>query len=301
MFVQTAPLPLRAQTAANADAVLPRRLLSSIEGFPFPVRSSAGEQCTAKRIAGRVDATRQFLQRVIGIAPPLSVRVLDREDWLRYADDDWFGTPHVARDGCIVLGADPADEWTDVSDYLARRLPARELTQLVAVHGVDARNHRGPALSAFAEARIAAEVGRHFVAQQRIVCPSRWLEEAFASYVLVAVLGETDPAGLRLLGSLAEATRALDDELPTLREFERGFSPIDVVSKVLAELAIARSVYSTYARQGSAPLAELFEGLRASSDPDADWELGRMLRPRIPPSIAAIPEAFALRRVSRAA
>lgn len=302
MFVQTTTTTSpHVSAGAHADAIRPRCALASIDGFPFAVRTSAGEHRAAKRIAQRALATHDLLDRVIGVAPRLSLRVLDRDDWLRYADDDWYGTPHVSRDGDLVFGSEPADEWEDVSDYLAHRLPARELATLVAVHGVDAKSGRGPSLGALAEALVAQEVARVVVAQQRVVFPSRWLEEAFASYVLIAVLGDTDPSGLRLVGSLAEAARALDGELPTLPEFERGFGPLDAISKVLAELAIARSVYNTYARWDTAPLVDLFNGLRASTDPDADWELGRMLGPRIHPSIAAIPDAFADARIGLAA
>ena len=302
MFVETTTTPsLRVSAGARADGIRPRRALVSIEGFPFDVATSAGEDRAAKRIAQRALATHSFLDRVIGVTPRLSLRVLDREDWLRHADDDWYGTPHVSQDGDLVFGSEPADAWGDVSDYLARRLSARELARLVAVHGVDAKNRRGPSLDALAEALVAHEVARALVARQRIVFPSRWLEEAFASYVLVAVLGATDPSGLRLVGSLAEAARTLDDELPTLPEFERGFGPADAISKVLAELAIARSVYNAYARWDTAPLVDLFNGLRASTDPDADWEFGRMLGPRIHPSIAAIPDAFAVERIGLAA
>ena len=302
MFVQTTTTPSpRVSAHAHAGAIRLRCALASIECFPFEVRTSAGKHRAARRIAQRALATHDFLNRVIGVAPRLSLRVLDRDDWLRYADDDWYGTPHVSRDGSLVFGSEPADEWEDVSDYLTHRLPPRELARLVAVHGVDAKSRRGPSLDALAESLVAHEVARLFVAQQRVVFPSRWLEEAFANYVLVAVLGDTDPSGLRLVGSLADAAHALDDELPTLAEFERGFGPLDAISKVLAELAIARSVYNAYARWDTAPMVDLFNGLRASTDPDADWELGRMRGSRIHPSIAAIPDSFAFERVGLAA
>lgn len=301
MFVQTTTTALRVQAAAHPNGIRRRRPLASIEGFPFAVRTSAPERPAATRIAQRAHATYDFLQRVLGVAPRLSLRVLDRADWLRCAEDDWYGTPHAARNGDLVVGSEPADEWEDVSDYVARRLPSRELERLVAVHGLDAENRRSPALGALAEALIAQDVARLLVAQQRVVFPSRWLEHAFASYVLIAVLGDTDPSGLRLVGSLAEACRSLDGDMPTLAEFERGLGPADAISKTLAEVAIARCVYHVYARWDTAPLVDLFNGLRASTDPDADWELGRMIGRRIHPAIAAIPDAFADERVGLAA
>ena len=130
-------------------------------------------------------------------------RVLDREDWLRYADDDWFGTPHVSRDGDLVFGSQPADG-VDGRQRLphagCRLASSRDSSRSMA-------STRGTPRSVARRARRSAgraRVARLFVAQQRVVFPSRWLEEAFASYVLVAVLGDTDPSGLRLVGSLAK-------------------------------------------------------------------------------------------------
>jgi len=288
--------------AAGRHAIAPApRALESIEGFPFPVRTSIDATGAGLRIARRALAAHDVLRRELGIAPRLSLRVLDRADWLRYADVDWYGTPHVSRDGDLVVGAEAADEWQDVSEYLARQLPSKELAALIAVHGRDPLNRRGPALDAIAESLIAHEIAHLLATEQRIVFPSRWLEEAFANYVLVVVLADTDPAGLRLVGSLAEAARALDRDLPTLQEFECGFGPMDAISSLLGELAITRSVYTAYARKNTTPLVDLFDALRASADPDADWELGRMLGSRIDPSIASIPDAFAVERVRLAA
>jgi len=272
-----------------------------VDGFPFVVEASRGARDAAYRIARRALAAHDFLLQVLGVAPRLSLRVLDRDDWLHHADSDWYGAPHVASNGDLVVGAEPADEWEDVAAHLARRLPARELDKLVAIHGADEAFGRRPSLAGVAEALIAYEVAHVLIAQQRMAFPSRWLEEAFACYVLVGVLGTRDPAGMRLVGSLAEAARALDADMPTLADFEFGFAPMDVVWSVLGQLAITRAVYGAYARRDTKPLVDLLAIARASVEPDADHELGRMLRARLHPSIAAIPDAFAAHGIGLAA
>jgi hypothetical protein len=272
-----------------------------LRGFPFSVLASRAAVATATRVALRAQDAGELVRDVLGVAPRLSLRVLDRQDWPSHAEAAPYGVTHVAANGDLVVGASAADAWHDVSSHFARSLPARELTRLVAIHGVDSKNRRGPSLEALAESLIAHEVAHLLVAQQRIVFPSRWLEEAFANYVLVAALGDNDPVGMRLVGSLAEAARALDAGMPTLAEFERRFGRLDVVSSVLAELAITRAVYAAYATRHTASLAQLFAAVKTSADPDADWELGRMLGSRIHPSIASIPDAFAIGRVGLAA
>ena len=84
MFVQTTTTPsLRVAAGAHADAIRPRCALASIVGFPFDVRderrrASRGEAHRAARAATLASST-----ACIGVAPRLSLRVLDREDWLR--------------------------------------------------------------------------------------------------------------------------------------------------------------------------------------------------------------------------
>ncbi|HKU84842.1 MAG TPA: hypothetical protein VJV77_00725, partial [Casimicrobiaceae bacterium] len=243
-----------------------------------------------------------LLASVLGTAPRIALRVLDRSDWHRHAEVPAYGVTHVAGSGDLVAGASAADPWHDVSDHFSRNLPAPALAALVRVHGVDAENRRGPALDALAESLIVHEVAHLHATQIGLNFPARWLEEAFANYVLVAVLGETDPDGLRRVGSLAEAASLLNEDLPTLATFERDFGEMDVVPSVLAELAITRGVYAAYAQEGTAPLARLAEAFRPGTRPrDADYELGRMLATRVHPAIAAIADMFSDRRAELAA
>ena len=299
------PSPSRMPVNASDVRALPRERRGrpvAISGFPFPVVASAREQGAAKRIARRAAAACSLLADVFGTAPDISLRVLDRGDWHRHADASTYGITHVAANGDLVVGASTADPWHDLSDHFARRLPAPALAALVGVQGVDPENRRGPALDVLAESLIAHEVAHLHAAQSGLAFPARWLEEAFANYVLVAVLGETDPDGLRRVGSLAEAASLLGDELPTLATFERDFGEMDVVPSVLAELAITRGVYAAYAIEGTAPLARLAEAFRSGTwQRDADYELGRMLATRVHPAIAAIPDTLHSRRAQLAA
>ena len=302
MFV--VPLPPHGQAPVRAyqrPAQSPRAGLKPLHGFTFAVLASEHAGAAATRIALRAQDASDLLRDVLGVEPQLSLRILDRRNWAAHAEIAAYGVTHVASNGDLVVGVTPADAWHGISRYLARNLPARDLARLVDVHGADPGDRRAPALDALAESLIAHEVAHVLAQQQGVMFPSRWLEEAFANYVLVAVLGTNDPAGLRLLGSLAEAARALDSGMPTLAEFERGSSRTDVASSVLAELAITRAVYAAYATCDTVPLADLFKALKTSADPDADWELGRMLVPGLHPSIAAIPAAFAAARVGLAA
>lgn len=289
------------RTFAGARPGLPAAAsdrLVTLPGFPFPVAASRNERAAARRIARRARSARDLLHSVLGVAPHLALRVLDRADWHRYADVSTYSVTHVADSGELVVGADAADAWHGISDAFARRLPAADLSRLVAVHGVDAVNRRGPALGALAETLIVHEVAHVLAAQEALSFPTRWLEEAFANYALVAVLGESDPGGLRLVGSLAEAAATLRGSLPRLSEFEREFGQMDVVQSVLAELEITRGVYAAYASQRTAPLVRLFAAFRAGSRPrDADYELGRMLATRVHPAIAAIPARFGSERI----
>jgi hypothetical protein len=296
-FVDPRP---RAPVPAYFDRIgEPQRRLTTLRGFAFPVAASRRDRAAAIRIARRAQAARDLLQKAVGVAPDLSLRILGRDDWHRYAEVAAYGVTHPTHDGHLVVGAEPADEWHRVSEYFAERLPAGALARLVDVHGVDRANGRGPALDALAESLITHEVAHALAARLRF--PRRWLEEAFANYVLVATLGETDPAGLRRVGSLANAAVTLDEGMPTLADFEARFGRMEIVPSVLAELAITRGVYGAYATRHLEPLARMFNAFRIGARVrDADYELGRTLA-SIHPAIAAIPLRFASAQIGLAA
>jgi len=261
--------------------------------FPFEVLSSPGCRRSAARIARRTERAWWILRRTLDVAPRVRLLVLDRDDWPRYAERDDFGVVHLTAAGDLVAGAEPAEAWSLLSAWLREALDARTLARLLHLHGQDLRT-RGPALGAIAEALVAHELGHFFAAASGVRFPRRWLDEAFANYAMVAVLGETDPLGLRRLGSLAEAVESLDAELPSLAEFEARFGALDLVPSVLAQLALTRGVYQAYAAASSAPLARMFHLFRTAVAGDRlpDHELVRLLALHAHPTLAAIPEFF---------
>ena len=289
-------------SALASFASRPQGTLAPLPWFPFPVLASVDERAAGERIAQRAEAVCELLAKALGVRPELSLVVLSRDDWARHAAVPDYGVTHVGHAGELIVGAEPAEAWHLVSEFFAQRLAPGACARLTDIHGVDPVNGRGPALGTLAEALIAHEIAHLVAAQAGVGFPRRWIEEAFANYALVAVLGETDPAGLRLVGSLAEAAAKLDDALPTLAAFEAEFGRMDVVASVLAELAITRGVYVAYAWGQTAPLARLFATFRgARVERDADYELGRMLATRVHPAIAAIPARFLPARAGLAA
>ena len=271
--------------------------LVRLPDFPFPVAASRGAKRAARRIAERALSACTLFDRTLGVRPTLSLQVLGRADWSAYASAEAYGVVHDGDDDDLVVGAEAAEVWHTVSAYFAARLDPAACARLCAVHGVDAVNGgRGPALEALAETLIAHDLAHRLARDAGIVFPRRWLAEAFANLALVVVLGETDPAGLHRVGSLAEAAVALEDDLPTLAEFEAEFGRMDVARSVLAELMITRAAYAAYAQHGTAALARFHTAFAAPRDArDADYELGRMLATRVHPAIAAIPGRFAAR------
>jgi hypothetical protein len=286
----------RSAIVSFATRLPTRPRLVTLPDFPFPVAASRGAKRAARRIAERALAACALFDRTLGVRPTLSLQVLARSDWSAYASTEAYGVVHDGDDDDLVVGAEAADVWHGVSAYFAARLAPTACARLCAVHGVDAVNGRGPSLDALAETLIAHDLAHRLARDAGIAFPRRWLAEAFANLALVVVLGETDPAGLRLVGSLAEAAAALDDDLPTLAEFEAEFGRMDVARSVLAELVIARAAYAAYAQLGTAALERFHAAFTGPRDTrDADYELGRMLATCVHPAIAAIPGRFAAR------
>jgi len=267
--------------------------LAPLPWFPFEVQASAGCRRTAARIARRTERAYWILRRTLDVAPPVRLLVLDRADWPRYAEREAFGVVHLTAAADLVVGAEPAEAWSYLSAWLREALEPRTLAGLLLLHGQDLRT-RGPALGAIAEALIAHELAHRFAVHAGVRFPRRWLEEAFANYAMIVVLGETDPLGLRRLGSLAQAVEPLAAELPSLARFERDFGALDLVPSVLAQLALTRGVYQTYAAAESVPLARMFQLFltAVAGDTLPDHELVRLLALHAHPTLAAIPAYF---------
>jgi hypothetical protein len=266
--------------------------LEPLPWFPFDVTCTPGARRTAGRIARRAEHTYWFLRRTLDFTAPVKLRVLDRAAWADYAETPAYGVTHVTASGHLVTGSEPADAWSMISAWLRTRLEPRALASLLRLHGQDPVSG-GPALGAVAEALIAHELAHVFADAAGVRFPRRWLGEAFANYAMVAVLGETDPMGLRRLGSLADATLPLRAELPSLARFEAEFGSMALVPSVLAQMTLTRGVYETYATASAVPLARLFHLFRGTSvAPDADFELGRLLAQHVHPTLAGVPALF---------
>lgn len=284
---------LHAPAAPAPDAVA----LEPLPWFAFEVLASRGCRPAAVRIARRAERAYWVLRQALDTTPRLRLLVLDRAAWPATADAPDYGVMHVDAEGNLVVGATPALAWTGISAWLAEHLDARTLAGLVRVHGRDLRT-RGPALADVADSLIAHEIAHLIAGQVGARFPRRWLAEAFANYAMVAVLGETDPIGLRRLGALAEAAETVAHHLPRQDEFEAGTS-LDIMPSVLAQLALTRGAYDAYAAAQATPLLRLLRLFREPVVAGAarlvpasptDAELERLLAVHVHPAVAAIPQ-----------
>lgn len=263
--------------------------LSPLPWFPFTVAASRGHAGAAERAARRAERAYWLLRRLFGFTPRFRLLVLDAADWRHFGDTPAYGVAHFTAGGHLIVGATPAAAWHEVSRRFAAHLPAAALRELVRVHGRDPVHPEGPDLAGVADTLIAHEVAHVIAAQAGAQFPRRWLAEAFANYALVAVLGQTDPAGMHRVGTLAEAARALDAAAVGGSALAGLEDTADPFASVVAQLALTRGVYEAYADAHVAPLARWFELARAGARaPDADHELGRMLARDVHPALGRL-------------
>ena len=289
--------------------------LAPLPWFPFTVAASRGHVAAAEATARRAERAYWHLRRLFGFTPRFRLLVLDAAVGQRFGDAPAYGTAHFTAGGHLIVGATPAAAWHEVSRGFATHLPAAVLRDLVRVHGRDPVHPAGPDLAGVADTLIAHEVAHVIAAQAGALFPRRWLAEAFANYALVAVLAQTDPAGLHRVGTLAEAARTLDDaavgagalrSAPSARPIGStdDDEAADPFASVLVQLALTRGVYEAFADAHAAPLARWFEAARAGRPaPDADHELGRMLARDVHPALGRLAARFsaAPERVPQAA
>ncbi|HVO87641.1 MAG TPA: hypothetical protein VMV45_03790 [Casimicrobiaceae bacterium] len=251
--------------------------------------TSASTTRAGARIAHRAELAWTFLRGALRRETDLALLVLDRDDWTRHAQTTDYGVPHIAQ-GVLVLGAEPPRAWHALSSHLAGKLAPDTLRDILAVHGPDGST-RGPALAAVAEALIAREVAHFVFVEQGCTFPRPWIAEAFACYAAVAVLGETDPRGLRLLGSLADAAATLDHDPCGRDARDAKCASACSVATLLANLQLTRGAYFAYAQAHVEPLRRVLQLARHAALPHNDRDLCVVLARRVHPSLCAIVHA----------
>ena len=230
------------------------------------------------------------MRRLLRFTPRFRLLVLSREDWPRFAEVAAYGIPHFTAAAHLVVGSEPADAWNDVSRELASHLPSTALRSVCNVHGAHPVHRDAPDLRALADALMAHELARVIADQARAAFALPWLKDAFANYALVAVLGETDPAALHRLGTLAEATRELASITahPSKLAARPKPSPFEAV---LVQLALTRAAYVTYAQERGAALARWFDLARKPGS-ESRGDIARVLSHDVHPAIGALAVAW---------
>ena len=264
--------------------------LQPLPWFPFTVGASASAVEAAGRLARRTEQAYWYLRKLLRFTPRFRLLVLSRDDWARFAEVSAYGIAHFTADGHLIVGAEPADAWSDVSRELARALTPRALRSVRDVHGADPAHRDAPDLRELAEALMAHELARVIADQARATFPLPWLKDAFANYALVAVLGETDPNGLHRLGTLAEATRELAPMTPHASKLGRRPKP-SPFEAVLVQLALTRGAYDAYAHERGGALARWFH-LARKAGPGTPAAVARALSRDVHPAIGALAAAW---------
>ena len=281
-----------AQLVAALDTPFawPQSGLVPLPWFPFTVAASAGAQAEAGNLARRTEQAYWYLRRLLRFTPRFRLLVLSREDWPRFAEVAAYGIPHFTAAAHLVVGSEPADAWNDVSRELASHLPSTALRSVCNVHGAHPVHRDAPDLRALADALMAHELARVITDQARAAIALPWLKYAFANYALVAVLGETDPAALHRLGTLAEATRELASITahPSKLAARPKPSPFEAV---LVQLALTRAAYVAYAQERGAALARWFDLARKPGS-ESRGDIARVLSHDVHPAIGALAVAW---------
>ena len=276
--------------ALDTPFAWPRSGLTPLPWFPFTVAASAGAVDAAGRLARRTEHAYWYLRRLLRFTPRFRLLVLSRDDWPKFAEVAAYGIPHFTADAHLVVGAEPADAWHDVSRELARTLSPAALRSVRQVHGAHPMHADAPDLGELVEALMAHELARVIADQARAAFSLPWLKDAFANYALVAVLGETDSNALHRLGTLAEATRELASITPHASRLVARPKP-SPFQAVLVQLALTRAAYVAYAEQQGAALARWFHLARKPGS-DSRIHIARMLSRDVHPAIAALAGAW---------
>ena len=141
-----------------------------------------GYERRAKALQRLLSGELRFSRRELHCGPPLTLAVLDKEQWGRAERQLPYPMPSVDGDPPVVLM--PAN-WGEAEAFFPKRASASDrVIQAIGAHGLtwQEANHRA------GDTIGGHEVGHAVIKACGVVAGTRWMNELLASYVLYAYL-----------------------------------------------------------------------------------------------------------------
>jgi len=234
----------------------PTELLARVRGLGLAsatdritVYYPRAHEAKALRLRTVVQEAMRFFTDSLGVAPDLTLAVVERHQWEQLGLGQPYGIPGV--DGNPPVAFVPAtDDGLAATDALSIEAGISDTARsLVAAAGMD-----WPTASRrYVDLVALHEMGHAFAEAYGISVPSKWFGEFLATYFAYTYLVAAQPADARLWSGVLQGYRdAVRPEYRTLEEFERLYFGVGAQNYVWYQARFQQQVAMVHARYGVA-------------------------------------------------
>jgi hypothetical protein len=261
--------------------------LDEITVFSIQAYYSPGNEERARIIAERCEKAINYVNRLVGFRPKVSLFVLNPEHWKKYATFPVYGMAHYSNNERLIIASQDNDLWKSFVPALDR-VPKEMADQIKQAYTL---GDGTLSMMAFFDLLALHELGHAFHEQAGLTMPRLWIQELFSNLMLHTYIAENEPEKLPVLEIFPEAVVAAGTfgfEFTTLADFEKKYSNMEPRNFAWYQGKLHVAAKRIYDDGGERTFIKLWQGLRENKETMTDAQLAEFLKTKVSQEAARV-------------
>lgn len=260
--------------------------LNELSEFSVKAYYSPGNEERARIIVTRCAKTINYISRLVGFTPTVSLFILNPEHWKKYATFPVYGMPHYSNER-LIIASQNNDLWKSIF------LPLDQLPKDLADKFTQVYKTGDGTLSmiSFFDLLALHELGHGFHIQAGLEMHRLWMQELFCNLMLHTYIAENEPESLPELEVLPEAVVAVGTkgfEFTAMTDFEKMYSSMDFKNFAWYQCKLQIAAKNIYNSGGEKIFIKLWQGLKEHKEEMTDAQFAEFLTDKVSSEIAKI-------------
>jgi hypothetical protein len=261
--------------------------LIELKGFSIKTYYSPGNEERARVIVARCESTIDYIGKLVGFTPKISLFILNPEHWKKYATFPVYGMAHYTGNGRLIIACQDNDFWKSITPPLDK-IP-KDLAE--KFNQIYTRVDRTPNMMSFFDLLALHELGHAFHLQAGLTMQRLWMQELFANLMLHSYIAENEPDILPVLEVLPETVAACGTtgyEFTSLSDFEKKYTQMDLKNFVWYQCKLHIAAKNIYNSGGEKIFVKLWEALKEYEDEMTDSQFADFLTNKVGSEVAEV-------------
>ncbi|MBX2979496.1 MAG: hypothetical protein KF905_09390 [Flavobacteriales bacterium] len=264
--------------------------LRMLEGFPFTVYHSSGQEERARDMAQLCLRTMEHMDDLLGFRPEVELKVLLPDDWSAHTNFPVYGMPHYTSQRTLVMAAVNNAMWDSFIPDMGQ-LPAEVASEVRRVYGTP---DGGVSMQPFFDLLVIHELGHAYHMQKPVATLRQWMGEQFCNIFLHTFIAEQEPARLDALTLMPRVVIAAGTEgfaFTTLQQLEDNYNEVGARhprNYGWYQCRWHKAAADIHDEAGDVALRRLWAFLLSDPGKMDDDELARRLESEVHPAVARV-------------